>query len=261
MSVTCKLMGGLGNQMFQAATTLAYAWDNNLDPVFPKTTDMNCTRKKSYVDTVLRKLNRPDKINGSFLLYKEPKYSYSELPVGGKNIYLHGYFQSWKYFDHHRSKIIEMFEPTEGIQQIVQKYDCDDAVSVHVRRGDYLHLQEHHYNLPLSYYEEALKKIPTKKMLVFSDDIEWCKKQSLFAGATFVEEEDFVSIYVMSKCKHHVIANSSFSWWGAYLSETDGVKIAPMNWFGPKGPKYVWEDLFFTGVKNLLLSFNDRIQI
>jgi hypothetical protein len=96
--------------------------------------------------------------------------------------------------------------------------------------------------LPMDYYEQAVKKFNKKSVfVVFSDDIEWCKKQEFFktlGNVVFVKDMDYNEMYLMSLCKHNIIANSSFSWWGAYLNMNRRKKvIAPMQWFGPKGPK------------------------
>lgn len=255
--ISCHLMGGLGNQMFQVATTHTYARDNNREDVYPLTTDLGASRKKSYEKDVLRKIKRTDitKIR-PWAICREPNHTFFNIPknVEHKYLYLDGYFQSYKYFDHRKKEIKDLFEPTEEIKNYInEKYNFDEkSVSIHVRRGDYVNLKDIHFNLPLKYYEDALQHFDKKEnnFYVFSDDIEWCKKQSLFQNLNniiFVDEDEVVSLYMMEKCFSHIIANSSFSWWGAYLANVDDKKglddrkrlvICPTVWFGPKGPKW-----------------------
>ena len=91
----------------------------------------------------------------------------------------------------------------------------------------------------MAYYNKALDSFPKDiPVLVFSDDIEYCKENLVGDRFTFVNKnKDFCDLMLMSLCKHHIIANSSFSWWGAWLSDSKGLKIAPSEWFGPNGPK------------------------
>ena len=137
---------------------------------------------------------------------------------------------------------------------IFRQLGAEITCSVHFRRKDYLKSKGYHHNLDSSYYNQAinlvLKKYPMAKFLVFSDDIEWCKKnlpQKMIAIDTTAEGEDsmFIDMCIMSKCKIHIIANSSFSWWGAFLSRSAAV-IAPRKWFGPRGPKD-WQSVYVTG--------------
>ncbi len=244
MAVTCTLMGGLGNQMFQVATTYAFALDNEYEAIYPLQCMQNQTRTKDYTNSVLRKIHRGVATSKKFQMYKEPSHIYQKIKPTCEGMYLHGYFQSFKYFDHHRNTILKLFEPTaEIISYINEKYTIENALSVHVRRGDYTKLQDIHYNIPISYYKRALKLFDCNlKMFVFSDDIEWCRSQPIFSNAIFVEEQEDVTLYMMSMCSHHIIANSTFSWWGAYMSESNKV-IYPSIWFGKKGPTKNLDDL------------------
>ena len=106
-------------------------------------------------------------------------------------------------------------------------------VSLHIRRTDYLEL-DHHNSLGLDYYEKALGEFDSDRtIIIFSDDAEWCKEQKLFDGDRFLVAEgniNYVDLCLMTLCTGHIIANSSFSWWGAWLSNSKKV-IAPKNWF------------------------------
>lgn len=250
LKVSCHLMGGLGNQMFQVASTSAYGWENNKEPVFAHTADTGgALRKKSYTDSVLRNLNRQN-LDGQWAIYRERGYPFQQLPVTDThNLYFDGYFQSFKYFDKYKDRIQKLFEPSEEHLQYIKKYNFEKSVSVHVRRGDYLNLSEIHYNQPMSYYEKALQQVKGERYYIFSDDLDWCKNQSLFntlPNVIFIDEEDYISYYMMTMCSQHIIANSSFSWWGAYLSNSEKV-VCPTVWFGKKGPFFKMEDIALPG--------------
>jgi len=126
----------------------------------------------------------------------------------------------------------------------MKKYNIlnKDTVSIHVRRGDYTNLQHIHPLQSIEYYENAYNIIDDKSInvLVFSDDIEWCKNNIKFENITYIEgETNIVDMYIMSLCTHNIIANSSFSWWGAWLNNNKNKKvIAPINWFGSQSNLY-----------------------
>lgn len=243
--ITCHLMGGLGNQLFQVAATLATAQDKGKKPIFPPKTNQSCSRKISYNDTYFHKLERTNHpLN--YPMFKENGFDYK--PINIKNdTKLFGYFQSEKYFNHHRKYILDTLTLPEKLKETLDnKYtnivNKDNTVSIHVRRGDYLNLQEFHYVQTLDYYVNAIKRFDDNSMFViFSDDINWCKNISLFnnlKNKQFVQDVDYNELYIMSKCKHNIIANSSFSWWGAYMNNNPNkIIISPQKWFGPKGPK------------------------
>jgi hypothetical protein len=161
-----------------------------------------------------------------------------------------GYFQTEKYFEHCRDKVRETFIFKEEIKdranQWIESYKQHNLVSLHVRRTDYVHLPNHHPLCTLDYYKTAIAEFPDAHFIIFSDDIEWCKENLQIENATFADTgSDYVDLCVMSMCNHHIIANSSYSWWGAWLnpSETKRV-IAPKIWFGPAYFHYKIEDLY-----------------
>ncbi len=144
-------------------------------------------------------------------------------------------------------------------------YKSENTISIHIRRSDYLVLQHAHVLQPISYYKRALETLSTKlglsleelrikyELVIFSDDIGWCKEQEIFNNyrCKFMEplEENvdlnvIIDLYSMAECEHNIIANSSFSWWGSYLNRNkEKVIIAPKNWFASKGPKD-WRDIY-----------------
>ncbi len=152
------------------------------------------------------------------------------------NIDFLGYFQTHKYFEKIEEEIRKDFtfsdEIVESCEGVIDDSEC---VSIHIRRGDYVNLQDHHPLQSMSYYERGLDYFPDTPMIVFSDDPEWCKNQTVFQSDNVLISENNppgVDMYLMTKCNYHIIANSSFSWWGAYLAKSKQV-IAPKNWFGP----------------------------
>lgn len=172
-----------------------------------------------------------------------------------ENAYLVGYWQSEKYFADEavQNEIKEAFEkrPQELMNDTVswtllQQIECCESVSLHVRRTDYVDAEHIHIHNICSekYYKNAIDKIrkeyPNAMFFIFTDDKEWCKKH--FKGRCFsvVELEegpktDIAEMMLMSRCKHHIIANSSFSWWAAWLNDApEKLVIAPSKWINHK---------------------------
>ena len=114
-----------------------------------------------------------------------------------------------------------------------------EIVSIHVRRGDYIKLQNYHLLLPKKYYDKAISLFKDCFFIIFSDDIEWCKLNINSINVYFSEcNQDYIDLFLMSKCHHNIISNSSFSWWGAYLNKNINKKVVcPSKWFAKLGPK------------------------
>ena len=137
------------------------------------------------------------------------------------------YFQDPKYFEKYANEIKAIFGDItwHGIDMI-------DKVSLHVRRGDYNGNSFYVSLTGTDYYKKAMAEFPGRKFLVFSDDIEWCKKQELFKDCDFSEGLDELGdMNLMMKCDGHIIANSTFSWWGAYLGKGKVVAPSNLNWY------------------------------
>jgi hypothetical protein len=236
--VSCRLYGGLGNYMFQIATTRAYSVEYNMSDCYPIENAVRVHRNASdYVDTIFSNLNVYNDFN-STNIYKQGQFGYSKIPKY-ESVILDGYFQSEKYFVDYRDWILDLFKPTKDVQIYIDNkfgnIDWNNSTSIHVRRGNYLNLQHNHPVQDINYYSDAIEEIGGHKFIVFSDDIEWCK--SVFEGDafTFIQgEEDYIDLYLMSQCKNNIIANSSFSWWGAWLNDNNKKRvISPKRWFGP----------------------------
>lgn len=135
------------------------------------------------------------------------------------------YFQNEKFFKNNEEAIRVLF--SSGIPDPINK------VAIHVRRGDYVNNPYYVDLMETDYYQRAMALFPNSKFIVFSDDIEWCKEQEVFEGCEFFNKSEIEDMNTMAACVGHIIANSSFSWWGAWLSPNfpDNRVIAPKLWF------------------------------
>jgi hypothetical protein len=158
------------------------------------------------------------------------------------NVTLEGYFQTEKYFSHIEETIRADFTFKDEILKPCREMiaSVPHPIALHVRRTDYLINSKNHFNLPLSYYEAALQYFDAgRNVIVFSDDPAWCRQQGLFAHERFIVSDivdNRCDLCLMSLCDDFIIANSSYSWWGAWLSSNPAKKvIAPLTWFGTDG--------------------------
>ncbi len=244
--ITCKYTHQhyLGNCFFIIAATLTLARRNGVEARFPQW--------KHGVDRLFSKplLHLEDREPRS--IYHEPEFHYIPIPYS-PGMELNGYFQSEKYFD--IQLVQESFQPNKHIQEHLDKLrgslDIDNAVSIHVRRGDYLNLSDHHPALPVEYYIAAVEQFPGRELAIFSDDPDWCEKVLCQVLAPYCTDacvvrgaDETIDLYAMARCKDHIIANSSFSWWSGFLGvNPDRRVIAPKQWFGPAYAHMSTEDL------------------
>tara|TARA_Y100001935_G_scaffold191497_1_gene159697 strand:- start:1697 stop:2506 length:810 start_codon:yes stop_codon:yes gene_type:complete len=255
-------LGQLGNQMFQYAATLGIARKLGVPFMIPNHDEV-------FDDGIGNKLRielfdcfniKPDSIGllreQNVLAEKGFQFnSYAFATDPSVNFTLYGFFQTDKYFQHCEDEIRQHFtfkkQIVDECREIVDS--CfEDPVALHIRRGDFLINSANHHNLPLEYYERALSKIDKKRqVIIFSDDPKWCMKQQLFNGDRFLVSEaagPYHDLYLMTQCSDHIIANSSFSWWGAWLGQGERV-IAPSKWFGPNNAHLNTKDLYCHGWK------------
>lgn len=208
--------GRLGNQLFQIASTIGIARANGQPYMFPTW---------QYNEYLLSGLPTNDNRMLQYLIHNE-SWPFLGIPdLRGNNWDLQGYYQTWKYFDHCKNDILNQFRfrdenvSTEGI----------DRVAIHVRRGDFLGLNNIHPNLPMDYYERAMNLFPDKEFSIFSDDIDWCRDNFNLDRCVFISSgEPLMDLLFMSKHSAVVTANSSFSWWAGYLSS--GPVVVPKVW-------------------------------
>jgi len=203
---------------------------------------------ESTAITIIRKLTRrPRGFARTF--HKEAHFHFdnSVSEITG-DAYLQGYWQSEKYFHVHRDDLLAIFSPKNKLHPDTiayrQKIMAAQSIGLHVRRGDYASdakTRRMHGSCTLEYYEEAVllfkKKLPAPHYFIFSDDLPWARD-----NLDFIEHKSFVKLenqsfaheemHLMSICQHNIIANSSFSWWGAWLNANpDKTVIAPKRWF------------------------------
>lgn len=237
--IACQLVGRLGNEMFQIAHSFAQARTHNLPFIAPlRDTDAAC-----YQDTIFRGVNFAiDTLRYlRNVAYVETPFMYAPTaPAEDKPTIFTGFCQSSKFFHPHEEAVKALFGPTpEFIAKCAHDYpDVLDpnCVAINVRRGDYLEQPDNHPVVTLDYIHTAFKLIPNPgPVLIVSDDIPWCKENIKLPGkVTFVDYVTWEALWLLAQCKHFVISNSTFSWWGAYLGEKpDSVVVAPSTWFGP----------------------------
>jgi len=252
-------MGQLGNQMFQYASLKGIARNNNYNFCIPNHREVvidslgNKLRIEIFQPFVLKNLSELNlqTIDESRPLVQESGFYFNEdiFDECPDWVNLVGYFQTEKYFKHIEDEIREDFAFKDEILKPCKEMvsQVNDPISLHIRRGDFLINSSNHHNLGLDYYKEALRQFDSDKtVIIFSDDPDWCKEQSLFSDDRFLVSESnnsYVDLCLMSLCKEHIIANSTFSWWGAWLSTSKKV-IAPKVWFGPSNAHLDTKDLY-----------------
>jgi hypothetical protein len=258
--ITCYLMGGLGNQLFQIFATIAYSFQKQTSFVFLKSDVLGggtATPRKTYWNDFLQSLEpftNPSLDYRAFSVLPERQFCYHPLiPYDANpNQLLRGYFQSEKYFSEEKDKIIKILRLEDIKRAVLAKYpnqfDILRYVSIHFRIGDYKTKQNYHPILSIDYYQRALESIleyqTVDKAIVFyeKEDTEEVMKKigylaSIFPTIVFesinTEVQDWEQLLMMSLCKHNIIANSSFSWWGAYLNENpEKIVCYPDVWLG-----------------------------
>ena len=243
--------GRLGNQMFQYAALKAVALEKGFDYYLPNHLNIKHDGAYDFTNNQWLKykldlldgfdLKCPILENTTDKLYHDSEFVFnSKLFDIEDNTAIDGYFQSPKYFDKHKDEIIKDFTFKSDIlnkcEQIISQHS--NPVSIHVRRGDYVKHPGFWVVTP-EYIQEALSHFTDNNytFLIFSDDINWCK-EVFPEGVVFIENNNqFEDLCLMSLCEHNIIANSSYSWWGAYLNKNkDKRVVAPSNWFTDSKP-------------------------
>ena len=278
--ITCSLMGGLGNQLFQLFTTIAYSIRYNIAFIFPYALKLG-VKRHTYWDSFLIDLLNNTTFNTNWMLnnnqlttipsYNEMTFHYEAIPYLNMSFQIHGYFQSYKYFMKESDIIFQMIHLREQQNKICEEFiellplDKNTIViSLHFRIGDYIALQEYHPILTLKYYRKSLDYIlsflPLNKIRVLffceKDDNDTVFKHIEVLRRTYKEENiefvkvrddiaDWKQLLLMSVCHHNIIANSTFSWWGAFFNGNMNKQICyPSVWFGIKYENYNIVDLF-----------------
>ena len=262
--IITKIKGGLGNQLFQYAVGRALSLHHKVPlkldlTVFETYKLHNGYRLDQFAiqadiaaendiinlkggNNVLFSALRKAGLFKRKSYFKEKRSSYFDARVfKNKFVYLDGYWQNELYFSNIREVLLRELSPINSMNDLVCDYlepiKKSNSVSLHVRRGDYLNLKNINV-LDVGYYMKASKYIrknvekPT--FFIFSDDLDWCKKSLGFLdGCIYVDrtQTEIDDLKLMSFCRHNIIANSSFSWWGAWLNQNPGkTVIAPKDW-------------------------------
>lgn len=257
--------GRLGNQMFQYASLLGIAKNIGFDygiryankDEFAYANPLVGKEKLDLVDA-FGELSAKDSTDTSpVYTLQEEKHEFDKRIFNDTpdKCDLIGYFQTEKYFDKFKDEVKKDFTFREEIvkecETILFEIDTErPLVSVHVRRGDYTQLQDFHPLCPVEYYLDSLTIVGDDHYpIVFSDDIEWCKNNLHLDEAYYCSgNSQFVDMCLMSMCDSNIIANSSFSWWGAWLNNNENkTVVAPSQWFGSKLADKNTDDMYCEG--------------
>lgn len=283
--ITLNLKGGLCNQLFQIFAIIAYSIQHGQPFVFPYQDFLTVgIKRQTYWNTFLNSLKQFTVINpryglSNILLHNFNKiywnqHEYKELPVSvsNQNIMFDGYFQSYKYFEKYEKNIFSLIRLEAQQKSIAEEFSiyCDDKntynISMHFRLGDYKHIQHCHNILPIEYYKKSLEyiinntqlNIKNKKFRVLffceREDNEYVFSQinslmSISSNIEFMKVDDEIpdwkQLLIMSLCNSNIIANSTFSWWGAYFgNKNNRIVTYPSQWFGPTLNHNSIDDMF-----------------
>lgn len=198
-----------------------------------------CDDRHRIIDRVRRKLTGRRKKVISEIGAKT--YAYNESVFHTRRSYIDGYWQSDRYFSDIRDVILKDFtfpaSPDPRNNELAVQMQACNSVSIHVRRGDYLGgfpvMDIDYYGPAMAYFRE---RYPDVHFYVFSNDLDWCRGHLLGDDVSYVDwntgEDSLFDMWLMTQCRHNIIANSSFSWWGAWLNRHEGQEvIAPRTWF------------------------------
>lgn len=218
-------MGKLGNQLFQIASMIGIAEANKQQLSLPK---WNYSKyfKASLPEGICKGQKIPE---------KHYHFDQSLLHLGTGNYEINGWLQSEKYWQHCKEKVLRQFEFNAETKLAVSKYTTTNTVAISVRRGDFVN-NPNYFQIPITYYINAYyKHFEGMNIIVFSDDIKYCKKHlHLLPNVRFADNlSDIEQLCLMSQCEAHIISNSTFSWWGAYLSQSAKVIRPERNIDGP----------------------------
>ena len=263
--IVVRIIGGLGNQMFQYATARAAADRLGVEllldlrgmstyRVSPYRLDRFAIRARPALPSEVRRWPKwarlgarlSPRVAAGLGMLSETQLTFNpKVERLGDNMLLDGYFQSERYFSAIAPALRREFVPREQLSAAAQALaisaEAPDSVMIHVRRGDYVHNHKAravHGLCSMAYYESAMTaikaKVPNPRFFIFSDDLAWTRQNLHVTGDSIWVSGNpaEVDLYLMSKCHHHIIANSTFSWWGAWLGEKPGSFIvAPTPWF------------------------------
>lgn len=236
-NISCQM----GNNLFQVAATLAYAWEHDVTPCFP-----GLAGDIPHLQHVFFRCNTQSPSSHLDKVWAEPSHKFHPIPFKN-NVMLDGYFQSERYFVKYRNKLLDHFEPRkDDVDYIMTKYghllNHPKSVGIHLR----WYFEDGAGAVFIQYGKDYLKKATAKfpkdsLFIVCSNNIEFAKinMPDNLSNVHYIENEpDYVDLYLLSLCKHNIITNSTFGWWGAWLNKhPEKIVIAPYTWLHPvNGP-------------------------
>jgi hypothetical protein len=271
--ISIRIQGGLGNQLFMVFATIAYGIQHNVKIIYEYYYEI--AGRHTYWETLLDGFkifttdhaanNVTNEDISQFMVYQEPEFLYKPIPdFGNNNIYIIGYFQSYKYFEMYKEQIISLMRLNEKKEAVLNeskysKYfenkDNTTLISIHFRMGDYKQKRYYHPIMNYEYFESSLDYIMNNmnkldnasrpvRILYFceSEDNEYVKSKidlmnAKYPHAEFMKVDDSIEDYdqllIMTLCNHNIMSNSSYSWWGSYLNNYDAKIVCyPSVWFG-----------------------------
>lgn len=242
MRLTCNFQGRLGNLMFEIAAVLATAKRQGMIPSFPKFENdyyHGIPAFQQYLKPILSQFDKWTDTH-AWTNYEDTIGCYTPLPTFERDTMLRGYFTCSQYFNDYRRELIELFRtdgPTveRNVEAIRRAHEGRRTVAVHVRRTDYV--TDYGWDLSPDYYERAARLFPGAAFIVFSDDQEWCRQHlDCMPRRTFVSELDYIELQMMGRFDAMILANSTFSTWGAILGDPNMDKeiVGPKIWI-PQG--------------------------
>ena len=240
--------GNLGNSMFQLAATVGTAIKKGYEVKLPRNETYfdihyNCNNVSIFdgFDVDIPVL-APEDLKKIQHVYEEPHFHYSsKIESIEDNTDLTGYYQSECYFNHASKQVRDVFKfkqlHVDSSNEFFKRLNIDplETTSLHIRRGDFVVKQDYHPLQSSQYFFEATKLSRLKNILIFSDDIQWCKSNIKSNNIYYSNLTScFSDMKAMSMCRNNIIVNSTFGWWGAWLNEhPDKIVVAPKKWFGP----------------------------
>ena len=265
-------LGRLGNQMFEFAALRGIAAEHEYEVCIPPADHQGIENYSLHQCFKLDHIKTGFISNENYSLEQTFHYNNDLFSTCPDNTSLYGFFQSWRYFANFEDEIRKDFTFHDDIlnpcKEMVES--VEEPIMLHVRRGDpnltdprgfkwsYTQCSSQHPPQPIEYYEKALAEFPEDQpVIVFSDSIDWVKEQEFFSGDRFLHSEPddkyadgsftpYTDLCLMSLCSHAIIANSSMSWWGAWLQTNSNKKvIAPKMWFGPDYKDKDTKDLYY----------------
>jgi len=224
--ITVHLQGGLGNQLFQLGF-LDYIQYKSGRQIYLSDLKSPSSKHSSeqYFESIFQEWKGIYKDTAASCIHEHPKMIQQEWDMYPENTCYVGYFQRYEYLEHIKQSFINKLNFNE---KILEKYpELNKKTFIHVRGGDYNGNSFHELNLT-SYYKKCMEKTPLKDFVIFTNDISYSKRY--FHDIPIIQESEIDSLYLMSQCGGAICANSSFSWWGAYLNSERPI-FMPSKWF------------------------------